>query len=254
MRRGIYFSIASLLLMVLLLAMFKMTSDYRIQESEIEVTRTKVKVLNSIMEDMENTYFDRIAYMTAKNTLMGLSRYYGTQKFTKGTSGIIKKQLFAAMQDVNYNGTLYDKVFNHDLNNIPPGLGYLYNQYTTLGLVDELKQRFDQVGIDVRKLNITITDIKQPTPWLFVVDVDITYYFTDKAGKISWKGISKKTAEVSLIGLTTFDYNSTDGRRIVGVINSSWRPDSYQAAYGTKMGENLASPLPQGLCYYICGG
>ena len=76
MGKAVIFSIAALLIVILFAASSSLITKFRINESELEITRTRVKILNSLVSDFENSYFEKLLYISSKNALIGLSRYY----------------------------------------------------------------------------------------------------------------------------------------------------------------------------------
>ena len=75
-RKAIFFSIVSILIILIFTAMTQIDVTVRESENDMSVSRTRVKTLNSMIDDMVNYYFDRLIYVAGKNAVVGLSEYY----------------------------------------------------------------------------------------------------------------------------------------------------------------------------------
>ena len=75
-KKAVVFSIMSVLLVILFVLTNETLTQFNVQESKLEVNRARIKVLNSIVDDMEMYYFKNILEITAKNALYGITSYY----------------------------------------------------------------------------------------------------------------------------------------------------------------------------------
>ena len=141
-KKAIFFSIVSVLLIVLFVAMTQLVSKFKLEETKIETTRTKIKILNSLVKDMEDNYFEKIVYVASKNALMGLSNYYYANDY-----GTIDKPLDVAMADVMQEGILTDAyAVDHDLTVSPMHIDY---RYTVEGIVEKLSIIYNNLGLEI---------------------------------------------------------------------------------------------------------
>ncbi|MBN2367537.1 hypothetical protein JXC34_00835, partial [Candidatus Woesearchaeota archaeon] len=222
-RKGIFFSIVSVFLVLMFVSSTELISDYRVAESEMEVTRTRVRLLNSVINDMENIYFEKIVYVAAKNSLVGLSRYYESGNYEN-----IPKTLDYALKDVIHPGLLQDHSGNSPVKYNLTDMGYIDYGYTVEGLMGSISELFTRIGVKVNKFQVTIKSVEQADPWTLVVDAEIDYYFTDDNNIASWKGITEKKVNISVYGIHAFDYETGFDNLIpsnLGPITSSWVVD-----------------------------
>lgn len=215
-KRAVFFSIVSVMIVVLFVALSGLITNFKLDETKLEATRTRVTVLNSLVQDMEDTYFEKIVYVASKNSLIGLSRYY-SQDYNR-----INKQLDSALENVIQKGILIDNAGIHNLTK----LGYINYDYTVSGLVDEFKLLFDDMGMDIVKLTINITpeSLEQIDAWTFRLEADINYDFKDKDKIASWKGVTTRIVDISVIGLYMFDVESV--RTNFGNVSNNWSIDT----------------------------
>ncbi len=214
-KRAIIFSIASLLIVIVFVVSTQLVTEFRLAESELEVTRTRVKILNELIDDFEETYFDRLLYVTSKNTLEGLSEYYDRHYNNPSDyPHTLKKALNMTIQ----NGIYIDRTGKHNLSKEGCFGPCLKEDYTFNKLADSIKEEFDFLGIDLQ-INMKITEIEQVNPWTLSVSAEFEYYFKDKNNIASWKGFTERTVEVSIYGL--HDPTSSSNP-----IDSSWIVDT----------------------------
>jgi hypothetical protein len=219
-KKAVFFSIVSIFIVILFVTSTQLVSEFRIGETELEVTRTRVKILNSIMNDMEEVYFDKIIYIASKNALIGLSKYYADNNFN---SDDYEYDLWEAL-----NMTIKEGIYvkNGNIVNLTyDGCGFFNNEpcmnydYTVNGIIKHLSDLFDTIGMDVSDFTIEIKPsyVKQADPWHIEIIADIDYHFRDKSKIASWKGLTTRKVNVSVYGL----YASPNE----GVITSSWKRD-----------------------------
>ncbi|MBT4858056.1 hypothetical protein HON49_02705 [archaeon] len=242
-QKGVFFSIVSVLIIVLFMTMTQLASDISSKESEIEVTRTRIKVLNSLIKDMEENYFEKMIYVSGKNSMKGLSKYYYDENWD------IDKTLFKAMEDTIDDGILIDK-FGSPIDLI--ATGYMKKKYTSNELIQNISELLEDMGIVVKKLEINITtgNISQENPWFIVIEADAIYDLRDKDGIVSWRGTSTKSVNISVIGLYAYDYEGRS-RGNDQKITADWVVDepSYYTENSmlTKLGEDRRQINPAGV-------
>jgi hypothetical protein len=173
---------------------FEIITKSEIRESEIDVTRTRVRLLNSMISDFENTYFDSLIFVASKNAIKGLSYYYSTNSFS---SGVIKYQLWKALDKTIHAGEL-DGL---DLTKSGCGGPCMDFSHTMEGLVEIIKDYYSLVGIEIIELELEINDIKQIDPWTLQVVAGIKYELKDKSDIAGWRGYSERNVNVDVFGL-----------------------------------------------------
>ena len=217
-----------------------MVTKFKLTESDMEITRTRVKILNSVINDFENSYFEKLLFLSSKNALVGLSRYYSETNFN------IQKIIEQALGDVIYDGILYD---SHG--GVKANLSeYIDYKYTLKGMVENITLLMDEMGLEIKELNVSISTtegITQIDPWTIQVKGVFSYFISDKEGSVSWKGFSTKSVNVSVIGLTLYDSHTNNA-----VIDGHWKLDN-----GTRTEESVLSKLGgeasvRGLCVSYC--
>jgi hypothetical protein len=219
-RKGIFFSIVSVMLVILFGSITYMMQETRGTENEIEVTRTRIKVLNSLMEDLEDTYFEDMVYVSAKNSIMGLSRYYmgDVSRIDYPLSEALKYTIDDGILKLRPSGTV-------DLTIDP--FAFIKEDYTFASLTERLVTKYRDMGMDITHLNITVIDVTQDDPWRLTVEADIDYDVKDMSGIAFWRGKSTKNVDISLYGIHLYDQEGGwgGGRRNTGPVTSFWIVD-----------------------------
>ncbi|MEK6916565.1 MAG: hypothetical protein AABW92_02375, partial [Nanoarchaeota archaeon] len=234
--KSVFFSIVSVFIVLLLVAFAELSNSYVAQETELELTRRRVNLVNNIISDMEDSYFEKIVYVSVKNAMIGISHYYSDERFS---TNALEKFLEYALVDVIYNGTLKDAENNNiDLTeyafvtytaygNTTVIKNYMNYDYTLTPLVNEVSDVFDSLGLEVNRFDVEIEQdsLRQKDPWTLEIKADVIYDIRDKTGIASWKGITTKTIDISVYGLYAFDYEGGEKSNF-GVITNSWVVDN----------------------------
>jgi hypothetical protein len=195
----------------------EIVGEFQIKESEIDVTRTRVRILNSIMEDLQYTYFDRLIAVSSKNSLIGISNYYDIRNYD-----VIEYQLWRALNFTIHDGVL-PRRYQPPINlkgslcisqSFFPSGSCVHGDYTLNEMLTRLENIYASFGIDIVEFNVEIVNIEQPDPYILTITADIEYYFKDKSNIASWRGFTRRTVDVSVYGLY-YD----------GIITGSWSPD-----------------------------
>ncbi len=242
-KKAVFFSIVSIFIVILFTATTELASEFSIKETEMDVTRTRVKILNSLVSDMENIYFEKIIYVAAKNSLVGLSKYYQDRHFAIGwhLETILNRVITEGIYDPN-PGTFVN-LTKVGCWGVEPCINY---DYTIRGLEKNLEYVYERLGVDIKEFTITLTDVRQEDPWEIIIEADIEYYFKDNTNIASWKGSTHKEVKVSVIGLYAFDDRNNEG-----VITEEWivdRPPYTEPSVVNKLsgigthGKGLCSP------------
>jgi hypothetical protein len=216
LKKGVFFSIVSIFIVILFVASTELISEFSVKESEMEVTRTRVKLLNSMINDFETVYFDKLIYVSAKNSLVGLSEYYFDHNFEES----YMKNLGAALSDTIYEGVYLNR-YNTRVNLTK--LGYIDYDYTFNGLVENITQTYEKLGLEIIELTVNFTEInsiQQIDPWTLRVNAEISYHFSDKSHIASWKGDTIREVDIPVIGIYSEDSHGHDG-----VITNLWNVD-----------------------------
>ena len=217
-RKAVFFSIVSIFIVILFTATTELASEFSVKETEMDVTRTRVKILNSLVSDMENVYFEKLIYIAAKNSFVGLSKYYYDNDFDNieyNLETILRRVITEGIYDPN--PSTYVNLTKVGCWGVEP---CIKSEYTIRGLQRNLVQVYERLGVDVKEVTITITDVYNINPWEIMIEADIEYYFKDNTNIASWKGLSHKEVKVSVIGLYVFDTMGNDG-----VITEEWIVD-----------------------------
>jgi hypothetical protein len=247
-KKAVFFSIVSLFIVILFVATSELRAKSNSGESEIEVTRIRVKVLNSMIKDMENTYFDRLLYIAAKNSLVGLSRYYYDNQFD---SEVMQKSLGYALQDVIDDGILERGGNKYNLTK----MGYINSTYTLNNLILNISGLFEKLNVDVKELKVTLStfdSLEQTDPWTIKVKADIKYDLMDKNKLASWKGTTTRIVYIPVFGM--YGYDSESGPRSNrGIITNAWKADNgttTEASFIRKLGYSVNNG--KGICKSYC--
>ena len=217
-KKAVFFSIVSIFIVILFVATTELTSEFSISETDMDVTRTRVKILNSLVSDMENVYFEKMIYIAAKNSILGLSKYYYDNDFDNieyDLRSMLRRVITEGIYDPN--PTTYVNLTKVGCWGVEPCIKY---DYTIEGLQRNLEYVYQRLGVDIREFTITITDVYNINPWEIMIEADIEYYFRDKTNIASWKGLTHKKVKVSVIGLYAFDSMGNEG-----VVTEDWIVD-----------------------------
>ena len=216
-KKGILFSIVSVFVIMLFVSSFELASKFDKVESEIDVTRTRVRVLNSIMDGMNDQYIDNIIYTSSKNSIYGLSKFY-SEDYSR-----LKTRLLAALRSTLQAGILDDSGVKINLTNYNNKV-YIKQGLTIGGILAEMKTEFNKINVEIKQFEVFVVDVSQDDPWYLNVTAEINYYFSDKDNIASWKGRTIRSVKVPVYGLYSYDGESV-GKSNKGLINNTWKVD-----------------------------
>ena len=256
MKRGVLFSIISIFVVLLFMLTAELVNEGRAQKSELEVTRTRVRILNSIMQDMQDHYFEELLQMTAKNALVGMSRYYFEAQRTSGEQ--LRPRVYRAMK----NGTVKtpaETFINITKYSLCSGNSCMEPGYTLDGLRASIEEDFARVGIAVQEFSVELTDISETSdPWVLQIEADIEYHFTDVNKIATWEGTISKQTQIDIYGLYL---KEQPGYVDYGYVESDWSeevsfpsvnmPSAYQQLrYGISASDSSGNA--NAVCYQGC--
>ena len=185
-KKAVFFSLASLFLVLMIVLDFRVATRVDIDRNKISAQNTRVKVMNNLVYDLEERYFDRMIYVASKASLREISKRGGNYD-----------DLGETFTSVILNGNLTDGEI-------------ILENYTISYLVENIQEKFIQSGLVIEKLEIENVNLKQKSPWLINVELDIKYELNDKDNLAGWRGKIHKSVDVSIIGLYA------DGSKIKG--------------------------------------
>lgn len=250
-RKSIFFSIVSLLIVTMFVATTEISYNSRNQDTELDVSRTRVRILNSMVNDLENSYFEKMIYIAGKNSLEGLSGYYADNQFTYS---VIRKRPDKAINDILYDTILYDEKGRFQAN--LSQLGFMQYNYTIKGMEEKLNELYMKKGIRIKYLNISISPVNgvtQKDPWHIEINASINYYISDEGNIASWKGFSSKKVAIPVYGMYLYDNEvSPSVKSNIGKVTSGWKYDNGtmdEASVLTKIG-GLSNE--RGICLDYC--
>ena len=215
-KKAIFFSIVSIMIIILFSTTTELVSKFRIDETELEVTRTRIEVLNSLVNDMENNYFEKIVYVSSKNAVIGLSKYYG-EDYNR-----INKNLGKATTDVIQNGIL------HDLRGNSFNLSsYIKREFTLNSIKKNLNKKFNEFGMRINEFTVNITKdgITQIDPFTLRINTEIYYDFEEINHIVAWRGSLTKDVDITLIGVNAYDMPS-NSKQHKSIVSKDWLVDS----------------------------
>ncbi|MBU0757113.1 MAG: hypothetical protein KKF44_03530 [Nanoarchaeota archaeon] len=220
-KKGVFFSLVSVFIVTVFYLSLQLSTKYEMQETEMETTRARVETLNSIIIDLDDRYFDRMIYASGKSALGAMSMYAANAAgaadghcsvayFSCSGLDVISEFNQYREFDKEFNLTMSigfllnpDRNGNDiDLRTIPQiNSRFNLNKNTLSAMTYELEQRFMDIQLDIRDLDIIITDVRQVSPFMVKIGADITYYFKDGMGIASWKGDTHKEVLVNIEGM-----------------------------------------------------
>ncbi|MFH2019967.1 MAG: hypothetical protein ABIJ34_01005 [archaeon] len=265
MKKAVFFSIVSVLIVILFGSMISLISDFstKQRENDIDVTRTRIKVLNSLVQDMNDNYFEKLVHVAAKNAIVGLSDYYHD---APGGQDRIKKPLAAAVSEVMDDGILVEPIYagsiKHNLTQ-PNGLGesYMNREYTLNNLIQGLKKKYSNLGMNINELTVTVgtEGITQIDPFHFEVEADIVYDLSsnDILTRAFWRGVATKKVIVSVYGVYAYDSPLDSGKEHKNnPITSEWiidnGPRPTEPSLLTKLSKQNPTELDEEIGLGIC--
>lgn len=209
-KKAVFFSLIALFMVFMFVLSFRVATRVDIEKNKISAQNTRIKVMNNLVYDLEERYFERMLYVASKAGLKAMSE-------NKDKISILKNDL---------ESIVLDGTFSAD-----PAL---YNYYNFDYLINELQQRFTGVGLTIDKLEVEIVDLSQSGPWHVHVSVYIKYELTDDGGLAGWRGKIRKDVDVSIFGFETTD----------GIITKDWKSDlKCGEGYKCKDGESFLHRL-----------
>ncbi|MBN2423292.1 hypothetical protein JXB41_08775 [Candidatus Woesearchaeota archaeon] len=204
-KKSLFFSLLSVFIVLIFYLSFRITAQYAILESEMASTRTRVEVLNSIINDLDERYIERLLYVSAKSALGAMSRYASVYSGTDdGLYWVSGK--FKGYKDLKneLNKTMTEGELIHGVNLKEDPLintEFSLNKNNLIWMTEHLKNKFDAIGIDIDTFEIKIISLKQTDPLTLDIGADINYYFKDKNKIASWKGETHKEIEINILGM-----------------------------------------------------
>lgn len=249
-KRAIFFSIMSMFIIILFVSLSTILSKFRVEETELDITRDRVSVLNSVVSDMEEVYFEKMVYVAAKNSLIGLSKYYHENQY----GSRVKRTAEANMRTLLYEGILVEPngekinltVLTFNLDSQP----YINRSYTIKGLKERVVLMFDDLGVNVNEFSINIStgNMDQIDPWTMQIKADIYYDFEDKTKIVSWSGFTEKTVKVPIYGM--YSYDLQNGKGNFGIITRNWKEDKFTKTEPSVLSKlsNYNNPKQNGIC------
>jgi hypothetical protein len=224
LKRAVLFSIISLLIVILFATITSLLAKIQVQETELDVTRTKVKVLNSLINDMNTIYFNKIIYVSSKNALIGISRYYhlqGIPHYTQIESPVAALNKAMKNGRIRYQGSLRDLTLPNSCGT-EPCINY---SYTVEGLMDQISDLYLKNGLNITKFDVTVLNLRQTTPWEIEVETELNYHFADQNNIVSWKGATQRTVNISVYGVYA-SYGGLQYKDQSALIDNSWQQET----------------------------
>ncbi|MEM2131253.1 MAG: hypothetical protein QXR96_01890 [Candidatus Woesearchaeota archaeon] len=214
-KKSIFFTITSILIIFLFLSLTELNNKKQ-DTFDMEISKTRIKILNSIVNDFENYYLEKMFYISAKEIIIGLSKFY----FDNNYNSNYIKNFDLSFNEVFLNGnlTIDDKQYNLTK------LGYINKKYLFENFKKELEKNFSYLNIEIKKLDFVFFPngyIKQIDPFTIEINASFKYEISDKQNFASWKGTTTKVIKMPLYGLYFIDSSGNKG-----IINNSWLLDN----------------------------
>ncbi|MFH0875901.1 MAG: hypothetical protein V1859_08235 [archaeon] len=210
-KKSVFFSVLSVFIILIFYLGLKVSSEQQKQQTDMEVTRVRVNLLNTIVNDFENRYIERMLYAAGKSAIGAMSEYATMPGCSSPSCD------FKYFQNGDTNSFIGYKHLESDMNlTMTKGelLGASGNsidltQYSSYHLADnnldsikgKLIDNFETLGLQVKELDVTITSVRQIDPWTIGFGADVDYYFVDADKIASWKGTTHKEIEISIVGM-----------------------------------------------------
>ncbi len=265
-RKGVFFSIVSVFIITIFYLSFSMSTERRMLESEMEATRTRVDVLNSIVNDLESRYLERMLYVASYSALGSMSRYSVSptgcpNRFCGPSNNFLGFELGASFKDLNtsiFEGKIHPNAFS----SIDLPSGYGITQQNLQAQLAQLAIDFENLGLKIEGLSFEVTTFEQKDPWTVVVGATISYDFRDESKVASWKGKTHKQVEVDIRGFMDPLYGSriSDQDYLIDTTNQMAFPIctfgedcQHSPSYINKLrGETTADSVAEDLGFGIC--
>ena len=178
-KRGIFFTLISLLFVSILVIMFASSSTV-ISKYKIQSISLRVELADSFIRNLESHYIPTLLIDTSSNAIVSITDYLYRQNNTKYFSSY--EEFNNAVQEIMINGTLYKE----DLQSY--GISTMKGKTlkSRINLIKEFASKSYQLNlnIDTDKIKINIFQSEKTGPWYYGVNCSINYTLTTNVA--SW--------------------------------------------------------------------
>ncbi len=223
-KKSMFFSLITILMVLLIILSYKISTEKSAEESKLASTQIRIKMLNTFINNLEDVYFEDMLNVASKTALQTLSNYTANNNQLTNVNEVNKKpgdfetvMLFGYLEDnaggVNcdeslcgdYGKKLSDAQFirykNYQYRDIDKDLKTpLMQFYSFFDLLNKTENVLENLGIRTDSFSISLTDLEQETNWNVIFTATIDYHFVDKYKIAAWRGRTEKLINITIYG------------------------------------------------------
>lgn len=225
-KKGMFFSLISISLILILIVSFKLTTESKLEENKIRSTQLRVKMLNDFINSMEDSYFENMLKISSQTALDALAQYKSRTKKSLNINtadsvpgnfetvmlfGYIKDNSGSYCEDnlcKEYSSRLSDaqlarykpyqfRKIDFDLDPAKPVMA----NYAFFDLLGSIEKTLESLGVETNSFDIKIENLQQTDNWNIKVKATMDYYFTDKNKNAAWRGRTTKEVSLTILGI-----------------------------------------------------
>ena len=240
MKKGMLFSLITMLMVLVIILSYKISTEKSDEETKLASTQIRIKILNSFITDLEQNYFDDMLKVSSKTALEALANYTAQGKQLNSVNGDgVKPGDFETVMLFGYieNSAGEDckislcaeygvKLSNAQINrfNYSCKLGTQQCQYRKIDsdltqpvmlrysffdLLNKTENVLENLGVRTDSFSITLEPLTQTDNWNINFKAIIDYHFIDNYKIAAWRGRTEKIVNISIIGLEDPIYKKT---------------------------------------------
>lgn len=233
-------------MMIVIILSYKISTEKSGEETKLASTQIRIKMLNSFVNDLEQSYFEDMLKVSSKTALEALANYTAQGNPLNSVNGDgVKPGDFETVMLFGYieNSGGEDckkslcaeygtKLSNAQLNRfnsscklgtpcsyrkIDEDVGPIMQFYSFFELLNKTENVLENLGVRTDSFSITLEPLTQTDNWNIKVKVIIDYHFVDKYNIAAWRGRTEKIVNISIYG---FEDPLSDN-----IIDKNWKAD-----------------------------
>ncbi|MEM3373870.1 MAG: hypothetical protein QXE31_01485 [Candidatus Woesearchaeota archaeon] len=204
-KKGFFFTLASILLIILLISIISTRNTYRYKEKQDSIS-TRIKTMNSFIEDFEND-LDRELYIGGYRAIISMTSYLKEiQSFLYDTNFVFS--------EVFLNGTINNTnqvLMKQETNGIETGADFK-------SWLSRINQEADKLNIFV-SVNINEVKIFHEDPFNITIYLEGNFLFEDKNSLAKFNFTKNFTKKIPITGFEDPLYVVASKDKITNLIN-----------------------------------
>jgi hypothetical protein len=198
-KRGIIFTVAAIVLSVVIILSFTVYTEYRLKE-KMNVIETRIITMNNFIKDIEQD-LEKGIYISSFRALLSMSQYIAS-------NGTFIDDPQGTFDELFINGTMDNQG------------AYLMEESTFTDWIDRIQQQADKIDI-IANFEVNEVTLSQEDPWHILVSANVDMDVQDKKQTSSWNINKDIKTNISIDGLEDPLYLVNSYGRLTNTIRSS---------------------------------